>query len=118
MAASAVKNNKDNMSQDIADKINKVYNCAECGVMFSTALQQVHEEQTHGVRGIKRPIDEPDVKEQKIYNSEEFIKETYPYIEDGKGEEEAESITFKGKSRKYIAAYNKLREKMVEEAEF
>ena len=120
MAASAIKNSSDLRVKDIATKLSKVYNCTECGEYFSTYDEQrSHEAIAHEERGTKRAIEEAEIVEEHVIDSsEEFTRETYPYIEDGKDDEEADGITFKGKSRKYIGAYNRLREKMVQGAEF
>ena len=121
---------------------SKCFNCTECGEIFATLNdQQIHERKYHSLKniilqeniglvkeedplpnhGIKRDINESDkVEEHKETDSSDFTRETYPYIEENENQTENESdgITFKGKSRKYILAYNKLRSKMVQGAEF
>ena len=104
----------------------KSYNCSECGDLFSALEEQkAHEENNHKEnnpllnRGRKREVDEIDqVDETKQNITSDYTRETYPYSDDNQTEDDAEGITFKGKSRKYIVAYNKLRSKMVEGAEF
>ena len=81
--------------------------------------KSVKEDCVQIIRGTKRHVDESDKVEEKKENySSEYTKETYPYDEDRKSEEDSDGITFKGKSRKYIVAYNKLKSKMIEGTEF
>ena len=49
------------------------------------------------------------------------MKEKYPCTDENNDEAKVEGlqgITYKGKSRKYISAYNKMKEKMIKGAEF
>ena len=57
------------------------------------------------------------VKQCNNIKCEEYEKESYPKTDED-NEDNLQGITFKGKSRKYITAYNRLREKMVKGAEF
>ena len=52
-----------------------------------------------------------DIKER------DYIKEVYPKNEEN-NEAEFQGVTYKGKSRKYINAYNRLKEKLVKGSEF
>ena len=69
------------------------------------------------LRGIKRELEDAD-DENETTNTE------YTKVTDGAeneedfNEEEAQGITFKGKSRKYIGAFNRLKEKITQGAEF
>ena len=68
-------------------------------------------------RGIKRNIEiETSSTTENIENTE-YIKETFPNT-DNTDNDDLQGITFKGKSRKYISAYNKLRENLIKDAEF
>ena len=72
-------------------------------------------------RGQKRDIESMQCNVSNDTNDPEYIKETYPKIdekdEDSKSDE-LQGITFKGRSKKYLSAHNKLKDKLVKDAEF
>ena len=72
-------------------------------------------------RGIKRNIDSQNCSKTEDPENTEYTKETYPDIDDTDEDskyEDLQGITFKGKSRNYISAYNRLRENLVKGAAF
>ena len=75
-----------------------------------------NEKEENPNRGTKREMESVEEEIEEI--SSEYTKETYGNKEDIDDEESCQGITFKGKSRKYLGAYNKLREKMAQGAEF
>ena len=115
-----------------SDEIKAEYYCNQCDsefnnkAIFTDHIEMAHIDQTDKFeaktkmsRGTKRDINEIDRVENIIETpSSDFIRETYPYNEEDETEKEFDGITFKGKSRKYIVAYNKLRSKMIQGTEF
>ena len=72
-------------------------------------------------RGLKRSLDLNDLKDTKYIHTDEYIKEKFPIKDENDKDDETDElqgITFKGKSRKYITAYNRLKEKIIKGAEF
>ena len=75
------------------------------------------EEQEEDSRGTKRELETTE-DENEAVNSEYTKVTDGAENEDDLDEVNAQGITFRGKSRKYIGAFNRLREKMIQGAEF
>ena len=102
--------------------------CTPCNIKFENYSQlEKHMKTFHkgekdnksNNRGVKRELESNEDKVFVNKKNAEYTKEIYPDKDDDDNEdEESHGITFKGKSRKYTTAYNRLREKMVQGAEF
>ena len=72
-------------------------------------------------RGLKRSLEPSESQVIKEQNNEEYMKESFPLKDDNDKDDETielQGVTFKGKSRKYVLAYNRLREKFTQGSEF
>ena len=72
-------------------------------------------------QGLKRSLEPSESQVIKDQNNEEYMRESFPLKDDNDKDDETielQGITFKGKSRKYVTAYNRLREKFTRGSEF